>query len=91
MLFDQAARHTAAADALGRAVYINREFVLAHYYLALVQQKQANVSGATKSFRNVLRLLDRLEPTELLPNADGLKAADLNELTCMHMQTLKAV
>ena len=91
LLFDQLARHTPAADALGRAVYLDREFVLAHYYLGIVQQKLANMPGATKSFRNVMQLLEGREQTASLPNADGLNVADLNELTSMHMETLKAV
>jgi chemotaxis protein methyltransferase CheR len=91
LLFDQLARHRPAAEALSRAVYLDREFVLAHYYLGIVQQKLANMPGATKSFRNVMQLLEGLEQTASLPNADGLNVADLNELTSMHMETLKSV
>jgi chemotaxis protein methyltransferase CheR len=91
LLFDQAGRHTAAADALSRAIYLDREFVLAHYYLGIVQQKLANVPAASKSFRNVMQLLEGLEQTASLPNAGGLNVADLNELTRMHIETLKAV
>jgi chemotaxis protein methyltransferase CheR len=91
LLFDQLARLIPAADALSRAIYLDREFVLAHYYLGIVQQKLANMPGATKSFRNVMQLLEGREQTASLPNADGLNVADLNELTSMHMETLKAV
>jgi chemotaxis protein methyltransferase CheR len=91
LLFDQLARHTPAADALGRAVYLDREFVLAHYYLGIVQQKLANKPGATKSFRNVMQLLEGLEQTTSLPNADGLNVGDLNELASMHMEILNVV
>ena len=91
LLLHQAARHNAAADALGRAIYLDREFALAHYYLALVQQKLANDSGASKSFRNVMQLLQGLEQTAALPNSDGMNVADLSQLTAMHMETMKAV
>jgi chemotaxis protein methyltransferase CheR len=91
LLFDQVARYRPAADALSRAIYLDREFLLAHYYLGIVQQKLANVPGATKSFRNVMQLLEGLDHTASLPNADGLNVADLNELTSMHMETLKAI
>jgi chemotaxis protein methyltransferase CheR len=91
LLLDQEACHSAAAHALGRAVYLDRDFVLAHYYLGIVQQKMADAAGASRSFRNVKQLLEGLEPTASLPNADGLKVADLNELASMHLESLKAV
>jgi chemotaxis protein methyltransferase CheR len=91
LLLDQAARHHAAEEALGRAIYLDRNFVIAHYYLALVQQKLANDLGAGRSFRNVMQLLEGLEQSASLPNADGLKVADLIQLTSMHMETPKTI
>jgi chemotaxis protein methyltransferase CheR len=90
LLLNHVAGHDAALDALGKAIYLDREFVLAHYYLGLIQQKLANVPGATKSFRNVLRLLEGHDPMERLPDAEGMTIADLNELTNMHLETLEA-
>lgn len=90
LLLDQVAGHDAALDALNRAIYLDHEFVLAHYYLGLVQRKLADVRGATKSFRNVLRLLQGHAQTSYLPDAEGMTVADLNELTRMHITALQA-
>jgi chemotaxis protein methyltransferase CheR len=89
LLLDQVTGHDAALDALGKAIYLDRDFDLAHYYLGLTQQKLGNVTGAVKSFRNVLRLLENRDRSERLPDADGMTIADLDELTRMYLETLE--
>jgi chemotaxis protein methyltransferase CheR len=91
LLLDQVARYSAAAEALGRAVYLDREFVLAHYYLGLVRQKLSDAPGAVKSFRNVTHLLEGLDQTVALPNSDGLSASDLSQLTSFHLEHLNSI
>ena len=89
LLLDQVAGHDAALEALIKAIYLDREFNLAHYYLGLTQQKLGNTPGAIKSFRNVLRLLEGRDRSERLPDAEGMAIADLEELTHMHLETLE--
>ncbi|HEY4233784.1 MAG TPA: CheR family methyltransferase [Lacipirellulaceae bacterium] len=89
LLLDQVAGHDAALHALCKAIYLDREFVLAHYYSGLIQHKLANVVGASKSFRNVLRLVEGRDPAERLSDAEGMTIADLDELTRMHLETLE--
>ena len=90
LLLDQVAGHDAALQALNKAIYLDRELHLAHYYLGLTQQKLGNTSGAIKSFRNVLRLLEGRDRSESFPDAEGLTTADLEELTHMHVETLES-
>ncbi|MEX2309749.1 MAG: CheR family methyltransferase [Pirellulales bacterium] len=89
LLLDQAAGHDAALDALGKAIYLNRDFDLAHYYLGLTQQKLGDAACAIKSFHNVLKLLEDRDRSERLPDAEGMTVADLEELTRIHLETLE--
>jgi chemotaxis protein methyltransferase CheR len=89
LLLDQVAGHDAALEALIKAIYLDREFDLAHYYLGLTQQKLGNTPAAIKSFRNVLRLLEERDRSERLPAAEGMTIADLDELTHMHIESLE--
>ncbi len=88
LLLDQIAGHDAALDALSKAIYLDRDFDLAHYYLGLTQRKLGNATGAVKSFRNVLRLLGDRDRSECLPDAEGMTIADLEEMTHIHLESL---
>jgi hypothetical protein len=47
------------------------------------------LSGAKRSFRNVLTLLETLDKSALIANADGLDAATLADATHRHLEVLK--
>ena len=89
LLLDHVAGHDAALKALIKAIYLDREFDLAHYYLGLTQQKLGDTPAAIKSFHNVLRLLEGRDRSQRLPDAEGMAIADLEELTHMHIKTLE--
>lgn len=80
-----------AADAeqcLRRAIYLDRKFVLAHYHLGLFLQKR-RPQNAARSFENVLGLLFLHEDSHKFPYGDGITAAELRELTKMHLEVLR--
>jgi chemotaxis protein methyltransferase CheR len=89
LLLDQVSGHEAAQAALGKAIYLDRQFVLAHYYLGMTQHKLGDSPGAVRSLRNVLSLLEGRDRSERLPHAEGMSTADLEELTLMHLNTLE--
>jgi chemotaxis protein methyltransferase CheR len=88
LLLDQAAPHELAEGALRRAIYLDRDFALAHYYLGLVQIKQERKADAVRSFRNVVKLLAVHQPDELVHNSDGLTVAELHEMAQMYIETM---
>jgi chemotaxis protein methyltransferase CheR len=91
LLLDQVSGHDAAVDALNKAIYLDRNFDLAHYFLGLTQQKLGNASAAAKSYHNVLRLFNGRDRSERLPDAEGMTIADLEMLTRMHLEALDSV
>ena len=80
-----------AVAALKRTLYLDPNFVLAHFALGNLAQRQGNAPGAEKSLRNTLALLDRFGPEDILPEAEGLTAGRLREIvhTSLRLGELK--
>ena len=70
-----------AATLLTRALYLDADFVLAHFALGNVRLSQGRSREAERHFANVLAVLRPRAPDEILPEADGLTAGRLAEIT----------
>jgi chemotaxis protein methyltransferase CheR len=66
--------------ALKRALYLDPNFVLAHFALGNFALQQKNFKEADKHFSNVLGLLADYQPNDVLPQSDGLVAGRLREM-----------
>jgi chemotaxis protein methyltransferase CheR len=86
LILEQMRRDEDAEAAFRRAIYLDRGFALAHYHLALLLAKTGRRASALLSLRNVERLLSNMRGQDRIADADGLTAADLGELTVMHME-----
>jgi chemotaxis protein methyltransferase CheR len=90
LLLDLAGHHERALRSLQKAIYLDRKFVLAHYYSGLIREKLGQVQEALVSFRNISPLIAGWPAMERLSNAGELVVADLQKLTRMHIQKLEA-
>jgi chemotaxis protein methyltransferase CheR len=70
----------AAAQSLARALYLDPDFVLAHYALGNLRQSQGRHREAQRHFSNTLALLQAHPPDEILPESVGLTAGRLGEI-----------
>lgn len=68
-----------ALVALRRAIYIEPNFVLAHFTLGILTLEQQRRSEAAKHFENTLLLLGTYKLTEILPYSEGMMAGRLIE------------
>lgn len=91
LVLEQMGRRQEAERALNRAIYLDRDFVLAHYHKGLLLQNGEDLAGAARSFRNVLTLLRPMSLDRRLAEADGISAADLAELAQMQLEVLEGV
>jgi chemotaxis protein methyltransferase CheR len=66
--------------ALKRALYLDPNFVLAHFALGNFALQQRNFKEADKHFSNVLGLLADYQSNDVLPQSDGLVAGRLREM-----------
>lgn len=64
---------------LRKALFLDRSFILAHYFLASLHERTGKISDATRSYRNVVRLLESLQDDSIVPGSGGLSVAFLRE------------
>ena len=69
-----------AAQSLARTLYLDPDFVLAHFALANLHLSQGRKQDAARHFDNTLSLLHKLPPDALLPESEGLVASRLIEI-----------
>ncbi len=69
-----------AATALQRTLYLEPQFVLAHFALGNLELHQGRQESAARHFSNALALLRRCDDNEVLPHSDGMAAGRLKEM-----------
>jgi Tfp pilus assembly protein PilF len=89
LVFEQMRKHDDAERSLRRAIYLDRQSVLAHYYLGLFLQSRGDPRQAARSFENALELLRPRSDAEVFTDADGITVAELRKLTNMHLDILR--
>jgi chemotaxis protein methyltransferase CheR len=72
-----------AIIALKHAVYAEPQFVLGHFALGNLTLKHGRHKESQKHFENVLLLLARYGPEDIVPESDGVPAGRLIEMAVM--------
>lgn len=90
LVLEQMGHHADTERSLRQTIYLDRNFVLAHYYLGLCLQRKRDSLGAIRSFQNVRHFLSQTDPSETFPHGDGITAGDLKELTEMNLEVLQS-
>jgi chemotaxis protein methyltransferase CheR len=85
MLLRQSARNVEALAALRCALYLDRQFVVAHLAIGDVLSAMGDRSAARQAFRNAERLLLGASQAEIVPGADGLDAGRLLAVAQMQL------
>jgi chemotaxis protein methyltransferase CheR len=79
ILQEQGATEQAIAS-LHRTLYLDPEFVMAHYSLGTLALRQGKAREAGKHFDHALSLLRRYRPEDIVPESDGMTAGRLLEV-----------
>ena len=69
-----------AQAALKRTLYLDQNFVLAHFALGNLTLREAKVKESEKHFENALSLLSAYRQEEILPESEGITAGRLVEI-----------
>lgn len=69
-----------AIRSLGRALYLDRSFILAYFALGNLFRSQGKPGEAQKQFDNALELLRTLPKDQVVPESEGLTAGHLGEI-----------
>lgn len=70
----------AARASLKKALYLDRNFVLAHFALANLSLRSGKMADARKHFGNVAEILSGCKPDDIIPESDGITAGRLAEI-----------
>jgi chemotaxis protein methyltransferase CheR len=80
MVAQELGRLDDAAKSLQQALYLDADFIMAHFGLSTLSSKLGRHQQSQRHLRSALVLLERLEPDAPLPEAEGLTAERLIEL-----------
>lgn len=69
-----------ALKSLKHTVYLDPNFVAAHYMLGMLEKQQKNFKGASRHFRIVLDLIKNYTPDDIIPGTEEMTAKHLKEL-----------
>jgi chemotaxis protein methyltransferase CheR len=69
-----------AITSLHKSLYLDPDFILAHFTLGILNQRLGKPTETRRHFRNALNLLTKLPPDTQLPESDGITAGRLAEI-----------
>lgn len=90
LIFGQLGDHARCEQALRRAIYLNRNFAPAYYYLGLTLLQASRRDEAARALRYARRLTVLDDPARVLDELDGLTVAQLEELTRMQLEAVES-
>jgi chemotaxis protein methyltransferase CheR len=70
---------------LRQAIYLDRNFALAHYQLGLALERDRQAPAAARSFGNVLKVLEGVPDDAIVTAGSGVTATGLKELAKTHL------
>lgn len=80
MIEQERGQFSEAIASLKRVLYLNPDFVLAHFALGNLAQMQGRRKESGKHFANALALLCAFQPEDILPQSEGMTAGRLMEI-----------
>jgi chemotaxis protein methyltransferase CheR len=68
------------AETLRKIIYLDKNFVLAHFLLGMLLRNQDKIIQSKKHLNTALRLLNNMQFDKILEAADGLTAGRLQSI-----------
>jgi chemotaxis protein methyltransferase CheR len=85
LIFENLAKGGEAERSLRQALYLDRNFALAHYHLGLVLKRDGKMPASRRSFANVVKALTGSPDDLVLRAGRGVTAVRLKELARMQL------
>ncbi|WP_051328708.1 CheR family methyltransferase [Geminicoccus roseus] len=89
LALDQGDAPQAAEQALRRALYLDRQFAMAHFQLGTLLRRQGDIEGALKAFGNAMRSVADLDQDAPVMPAD-LSAAELRAVLLGQIRSMRS-
>lgn len=91
LIFENLGILSEAARFLRQAIYLDRNFALAHYHMGLALERERHVRAASRSFENVLRVLGGVANDAAVRAGPGITVAALRELARTRLENSQSV
>ena len=88
LIFENLGMTAESERSLRQALYLDRNFALAHYHLGLALKRDRRTRGSARSFGNVLRVLGGVPDDAVIEAGPGVTVTALKELAKMHLESL---
>jgi chemotaxis protein methyltransferase CheR len=83
LIFHEQGEIEEAISSLNRSVYLDPDYVLAHYTLGNIIFRKGNFKKAAKYFDNALSILNTYKEEDIVPESDGVSAGRLIKIIKM--------
>ena len=77
IILEQQGELAAAIGSLKQLLFIDHDYLLAYFALGNLYRQEGSRRESERNFANALRLLERQDPHEVLPEAEGMTAGHL--------------
>ncbi|MBN2802552.1 MAG: protein-glutamate O-methyltransferase CheR [Deltaproteobacteria bacterium] len=91
LIFDQKNNIEETLKNLKQSIFINKNFIIGHYYQAVVYERRDEKILAQRELKNSSKLLNDLPGTTILPWGGGITAARLLEIVTERQKELEFV
>jgi chemotaxis protein methyltransferase CheR len=78
-----------AIASLKQAIYLDPNFIMAHFALGNLYVKQNKSRNARMHFKNVLDLISKLENDDIIPESDGISVKYINDIVKVNFENQK--
>lgn len=79
-LYEEAGELDRAEKAYRRALFVDRNSVMAHFHLGLIVQQNGDALGSQRSFKTVRKLIEAKNPHDLVEHGEGVCFGRLREM-----------
>jgi len=89
LVADQAGLRAQPQQSLKQALFLKRDFIVAHYFMGVLAERSRDWSTAQRCFRNVGKLLRMRPADEVLEETGGLTAGRLREIVKQQLLNIR--
>lgn len=74
---------------LKKSIFVNKDFIIGHYYQAVISERSGDTRTAKRSYKNAMNLAQRLSARASLPEGGGITAGRLVEIAGERLKELE--
>jgi chemotaxis protein methyltransferase CheR len=89
LIADQENEPEDALSHLKQAIFLNKQFIIGHYYQGVIAERSGDISAAQRGYRNTCRLAREMRPDSEVKEGGGIRAGRLLEIATERLKELE--